>query len=362
MHFIDLKTPHQRAKAEIESRMNAVLEHGQFIMGPEVAELEEQLRGYVGVKHALTVSSGTHGLEIALRALGVGPGDEVITVAFTWVSSAEVVLLLGATPVFVDVEPAGFNMDPSKLEAAITPRTKAILPVSLFGQMPNFDAINAIATRHGVAVVEDGAQSFGATQNGRKSGSVTRLGCTSFFPSKPLGCYGDGGAIFTDDDSLAAKVQAIRAHGRDARHEHTLVGVNGRLDTLQAAVLLAKLPHFASEVAERGRIGARYSARLRSSCVVPELALGNSHVYAQYTIRVNDRDDLGRKLQAAGIPTKVHYPKCLHRQPVFASTAAWGDLAESERAAREVISLPMHPYLSEVDQDRIVRAVEQAIG
>jgi UDP-2-acetamido-2-deoxy-ribo-hexuluronate aminotransferase len=362
MHFIDLKTPHQRAKAEIESRMNAVLEHGKFIMGPEVAELEEQLRGYVGVKHALTVSSGTHGLEIALRALGVGPGDEVITVAFTWISSGEVVLLVGATPVFVDVEPLGFNMDASKLEAAITPRTKAILPVSLFGQMPNFDAINAIATRHGIPVIEDGAQSFGSTQNGRKSCGVTRLGCTSFFPSKPLGCYGDGGALFTDDDALAAKVKAIRAHGGEARNRHTLVGMNGRLDTLQAAVLLAKLPHFAWEVAERGRIGARYSALLRNSCVVPELAPGNSHVYAQYTIRVNDRDDLGRKLQAAGIPTAVHYPKCLHEQPVFAGTAAWGDLAESERAAREVISLPMHPYLSELDQDRIVRAVEQAIG
>ena len=361
MQFIDLKTPHQRYRAEIEGRMSAVLEHGAFIMGPEVAEVEQQLASYVGVKHAITTSSGTHSLEIALRALGIGPGDEVITVAFSWISSAEVVALVGAQPVFVDIEPASFNLDVSKLDAAITPRTKAILPVSLFGQMPDLAALNAIGAQHGLPVIEDGAQSFGATQHGRRSCGVTLLGSTSFFPAKPLGCYGDGGALFTNDDALAAKLKAIRQHGGEQRHHHTLVGTNGRFDTLQAAVLLGKLPHFEQEVAARHRIGARYSALLRDVCVVPEVTAGNSHVYAQYTIRVKDRDLLGAKLKQAGIPTAVYYPKCLHEQPVFAGTSAWGELPESEKASREVISLPMHPYLSDADQDRVVLAVKRAI-
>ena len=362
MQFIDLKTPHQKYKAEIEGRMNAVLEHGAFIMGPEIAEVEKQLASYVGVKHAITTSSGTHSLEIALRALGIGVGDEVITVAFTWISSAEVVPLVGAKPVFVDIEPVGFNSDVSKIEKAITPRTKAIMPVSLFGQMPDHAAINAIGKKHGIPVIEDGAQSFGATQNGKKSCSVTLIGSTSFFPAKPLGCYGDGGALFTDDDALAAKIKAIRTHGGEKRHHHTMVGTNGRFDTLQAAVLLGKLPHFEWEVAERNRIGARYSDLLRDVCVVPEVIAGNTHVYAQYTIRVKDRDALGAKLKEAGVPTAVYYPKCLHEQPVFAGTSAWGDLPESEKASREVISLPMHPYLSEADQDKVVAAVKAALG
>jgi UDP-2-acetamido-2-deoxy-ribo-hexuluronate aminotransferase len=362
MQFIDLKTPHQRYKAEIEGRMNAVLEHGAFIMGPEIAEVEKQLAAFVGVKHAITTSSGTHSLEIALRALGIGPGDEVITVAFTWISSAEVVPLVGAKPVFVDIEGHNYNLDVSKLERAITPRTKAIMPVSLFGQMPDYAAINAIAAKHGIPVIEDGAQSFGATQQGKQSCSVTLLGSTSFFPAKPLGCYGDGGALFTNDDALAAKIKAIRTHGGEKRHHHTMVGTNGRFDTLQAAVLLGKLPHFGWEVAERNRIGARYSDLLRNFCVVPEVDAGNTHVYAQYTIRVKDRDGLGVKLKEAGIPTAVYYPKCLHEQPVFAGTSAWGELPESEKASREVISLPMHPYLSEADQDKVVAAVKAAIG
>jgi UDP-2-acetamido-2-deoxy-ribo-hexuluronate aminotransferase len=361
MQFIDLKTPHQRYKEEIEGRMHAVLEHGAFIMGPEIAEVEKQLAAFVGVKHAITVSSGTHSLEIALRALGVGPGDEVITVAFTWISSAEVVPLVGAKPVFVDIDPVSFNLDVSKLESAITPRTKAIMPVSLFGQMPDYAAVNAIAKKHGIPVIEDGAQSFGATQQGKQSCGVTLIGSTSFFPAKPLGCYGDGGALFTDDDALAAKIKAIRTHGGEKRHHHTMVGTNGRFDTLQAAVLLGKLPHFPWEVTERNRIGARYSDLLRSVCTVPEVISGNTHVYAQYTIRVKDRDALGNKLKEAGVPTAVYYPKCLHEQPVFAGTSAWGDLPESEKASREVISLPMHPYLSEADQDKVVAAVKKSL-
>ncbi len=362
MQFIDLKTPHERYKQEIEGRMQAVLAHGAFIMGPEIAECEKQLASFVGVKHAITVSSGTHSLEIALRALGIGPGDEVITVAFTWISSAEVIGLVGAKPVFVDIEPVGFNLDVSKLEKAITPRTKAIMPVSLFGQMPDYAAINAIAAKHGIPVIEDGAQSFGATQNGKQSSSVTLIGSTSFFPAKPLGCYGDGGAVFTNDDALAAKIKAIRTHGGEKRHHHTMIGTNGRFDTLQAAVLLGKLPHFAWEVAERNRIGARYSDMLRDVCGVPEVLPGNTHVYAQYTIRAKNRDELGSKLKDAGIPTAVYYPKCLHEQPVFAGTSAWGELPESEKASREVISLPMHPYLSEADQDKVVEAVKKSLA
>jgi UDP-2-acetamido-2-deoxy-ribo-hexuluronate aminotransferase len=362
MEFIDLKEQFRRYRADIDARMAAVLEHGHFIMGPEIGDLEKQLADYTGVKCAITVASGTDSLEIALRAQGIGPGDEVITVPFTWISSAEAILLVGARPVFVDISPIDFNMDGAKLEAAITPRTRAIMPVSLFGQMPDFEAINRIASAHGLPVLEDGAQSFGATQNGRKSCAVSTIGSTSFFPAKPLGCYGDGGALFTDDDELAAKMKAIRTHGGIKRHHHTLVGMNGRFDTLQAAVLLAKLPHFADEVLARGRIGARYSELLQDVCETPQVRPGNTHVYAQYTIRVADRDRLGEQLKAAGIPTAVYYPKCLHEQPVFADLGyKWGDFPESEKASREVISLPMHPFLSEADQERVVAAVRAAV-
>jgi len=360
MHFIDLKAQYQRHRAEIDGRIARVLDHGQFIMGPEIVELEQVLAEYVGVKHAITVASGTDSLEIALRALGVGPGDEVITVPFTWISSCEVIGLVGATPVFVDIDPATYNLDVAQLERAISPRAKAIMPVSLFGQMPDYDAINAIAAARGVTVIEDGAQSFGATQRGRKSCSVTKISSTSFFPAKPLGCYGDGGALFTDDDKLNETMRAIRTHGGIKRHHHPLLGMNGRLDTLQAGVLLAKFPHFPGEVHARERIGARYTESLRGCCGVPEVAAGNTHVYAQYTIRVGNRDELGVQLKEAGIPSAVYYPKCLHEQPVFAPLGfKWGDFPASESASREVISLPMHPYLTEVEQDKVVEAVKQ---
>lgn len=363
MQFIDLKTQYQRYQSEIDDRMKRVMEHGRFIMGPEIAEIEAALADYVGVKHCLTAASGTDSLEIALRALDVGPGDEVITVPFTWISTAEVIGLVGATPVFVDVEAGSYNINIDRIEAAITSRTKAILPVSLFGQMPDYDRINEIAGRHGLPVIEDGAQSFGATQGGRRSCGVTLIGSTSFFPAKPFGCYGDGGALFTSDEDLAQKMRAIRNHGGLERHHHPLLGMNGRFDTLQAAVLLAKLPHFDWEVEQRAEIGARYTGLLRDSCVVPEVMPGNTHVYAQYTIRVPDRDSVGAKLKAAGIPTAVYYPKCLHEQPVFANGASRivGDLTESEKAAREVISLPMHPFLSESDQDRVVQSFRGAV-
>ncbi len=362
MEFIDLKEQYRRYKTEIDERVHRVLTHGHYIMGPEVAELEQALTGYIGVKHALTVASGTDSLEIALRALGIGHGDEVITVPFTWISSAEVIGLVGARPVFVDIEPATYNINVDLIESAITPRTKALLPVSLFGQMPDYNRINAIAAKHGIPVIEDGAQSFGATQRGRRSCGVTTVGSTSFFPAKPFGCYGDGGALFTNDDGLAEKMKAIRTHGGIKRHHHPLLGMNGRFDTIQAAVLLAKMPHFDREVAERGRIGARYSERLKNSCLVPAVDPENTHVYAQYTIRVPNRDKIAEQLKSAGIPTAVYYPKCLHEQPVFASSGYhWGDFPESEKASREVLSLPMHPFLGEAEQDRVIVALNRTL-
>jgi UDP-2-acetamido-2-deoxy-ribo-hexuluronate aminotransferase len=361
VEFIDLKRQYREYRAEIDARVHQMIESARFIMGPEITELEEQLARYVGVKHCLTVASGTDSLEIILRALGVGPGDEVITVPFTWISTAEVILLVGAKPVFVDITAADFNIDVDRIEQAITPRTKAIMPVSLFGQMPDYDRINAIASRPGLAVIEDGAQSFGATRNGRRSCGATPVSSTSFFPAKPLGCYGDGGAIFATDDALADKMRAIRTHGGH-RHHHPMLGMNGRFDTLQAAVLLAKFPHFAWEVERRNAIGARYTEHLRGTVGVPEVMPGNTHVYAQYTIRTPNRDVLGENLKRTGIPTAVYYPKCLHEQPVFAPLGYHlGDFSVAEQASREVISLPMHPFLSASDQDLIVAAVKAAL-
>jgi len=360
MEFIDLKEQYRRYRTEIDARMRKVLDHGHFIMGPEIGELEAALAAYVGVKHCLSVASGTDSLEIALRALDIGPGDEVIVPVFTWISSAEAVGLVGAKPVFVDIDPATYNLDLAGTEAAITPRTRAIMPVSLFGQMPDCARINEVAARRSATVIEDAAQSFGASRNGRRSCAVTKVSSTSFFPAKPLGCYGDGGALFTEDEALAEKMKAIRTHGGVQRHNHPYLGMNGRFDTLQAAVLLAKLPHFEEELSLRASVGARYTRLLRGACTVPEVEAGNTHVYAQYTIRVANRDELGRKLKEEGIPTAVYYPKCLHEQPVFASLGhRWGDFPAAEKASREVISLPMHPFLDEAGQDRIVEAVRR---
>jgi UDP-2-acetamido-2-deoxy-ribo-hexuluronate aminotransferase len=360
MQFIDLQTQYQKHKAEIDQRIHSVLDHGQFIMGPEIAELESRLAAYVGVKHCLTVASGTDSLEIALRALKIGLGDEVITVPFTWISTAEVIGLVGAKPVFIDIDPETYNIDVDLIEQAITSRTKAIIPVSLFGQMPDYERINQIAAKFNLTVMEDAAQSFGATQNGRRSCGVTSVSSTSFFPAKPFGCYGDGGALFTSDDSLAETMRAIRSHGGIKRHHHPLLGMNGRFDTLQAAILLAKLPHFEWEVQERARIGARYSDLLKDICGTPVVAPRNTHVYAQYTVRLPNRDAVSAKLKESNIPTAVYYPKCLHEQPVFAPLGyKWGSFPNSEAASREVLSLPMHPFLSESEQDLVVGALKK---
>jgi UDP-2-acetamido-2-deoxy-ribo-hexuluronate aminotransferase len=361
MQFIDLKSQYRRHQADIDRRIHQVLEHGQYVFGPEIQEVEKALAEYAGVKHCLTVASGTDSLEIALRALDIGPGDEVVTVPFTWISTAEVVLLVGAKPVFVDIEPRYYNLDVTKLEAAITPRTKALMPVSLFGQMADYDAINALAAKHNLPVIEDGAQSFGAQQKGRRSCGVTTIASTSFFPAKPLGCYGDGGALFTNDEALITRMKSIRNHGGLQRHYHDRVGMNGRFDTIQAAVLLAKLPHFEDEVQARARIGARYSELLNDTCAVPEVMPGNTHVYAQYVLRISERDQVCEALKSKGIPTALYYPKCLHEQPVFEPLGyRWGDFPAAESASRDVMSIPMHPFLTDEEQDTIVAALKAA--
>ncbi len=361
--FIDLQSPWRELEPQIRQAMDRVLGHGQFIMGPEVAELEALLADYAGVSRALTTASGTVSLELALRALDIGPGDEVITVPFTWISTAETIAQVGARPVFVDIDPGTYNIDIALIEAAITPRTKAIMPVSLFGQMPDYDRINAIAAAHGgLPVIEDGAQSFGATRHGRRSGGVTTIGSTSFFPAKPLGCYGDGGAVFTSDPELGMKMEALRNHGGLQRHDHPYIGLNGRFDTLQAAILLAKWPRFAWEVQRRQAVGARYSELLRGYLDeggrgrTPHIEPGNTHLYAQYTIRMAGRERVQERLKAQGIPTAVYYPKCLHEQPAFRFCGYHrGDFPQAEQAAGEVFSLPMHPDLDEATQDRIIK-------
>lgn len=362
MQFIDLKQQYLQIKDDVQREINEVLESGQFILGSKVQELETILAKYVGAKHAIGVADGTKALQIALMAIGIKPGDEVIVPAFTFIATASMVALLGATPVFIDVDPVSYNLDPNKIEAAITSKTRAIIPVSLFGQCPDLEAINAIAEKHGLIVIEDAAQSVGASRNGKKSGGMTKIACTSFFPSKPLGCYGDGGACFTNDDEIAERIKWIRVHGQDKRYHHAILGVNGRLDTIQAAVLLSKMRIFDKEVKAREMIGARYSKLLsNANCVTPVVTEGNTHIYAQYTILVDDRTDFIDKLNKAGIPTAVHYPIPLHMQPALKKYYTNQPLPTSERVASQVVSLPMHPYLDEATQDKIVSIVLQSL-
>ncbi len=365
MDFIDLATQQKKIRSRLDERMRRVLDHGQYIMGPEVAELEQKLAEYVGIKHCVGVANGTDAIQIALMALGIGAGDEVITTSFTFAANAEMILMVGATPVFVDIDPATYNLDPRKIEAAITPRTKAIMPVSLYGQCADFSSITPIAKKHGIPVIEDAAQSFGAKHQGKRSCSMTLVSTASFFPSKTLGCYGDGGACFTYDDGLAARMRSIRTHGQEKRYYHRILGMNSRLDTLQAAILLAKLEVLESEVESRGKIGARYSAELAKikGVVVPAIAPGNTHVYAQYTIQVDERDVVSKRLNEQGVPTAVHYPLAAHMQPAFRSDRfPVGSLPVSEAAAQRVLSLPMHPYLGETDQDQVIKMVRKAVS
>ena len=372
MDFIDLKSQYRRIQSSVNARIQKVLEHGQYVLGPECTELEALLADYVGTKHCVAASSGTDTLLIALMALEIGPGDEVITSPFTFIATGEMIALAGATPVFVDIEQHTCNLDPALIERAITPRTKAIMPVSLYGQCADFDAINAIAKRHGIAVIEDGAQSFGALYKGRRSCGLSEIGSTSFFPSKPLGAYGDAGALFTNDDALAKLMREIRVHGQDRRYHHPRLGINGRLDTLQAAILLAKMEIFEDEVQARSRLGARYTELLHEAFAgqqiigTPVIEAHNLSVYAQYTIEVPHENDgrarFERRMKEQGIPTAVHYPLSLHQQPVFAGLAyKEGDFPVAELMAQRVVSLPMHPYLTDVQQQQVVAAVRNAV-
>ncbi|MBY6063713.1 DegT/DnrJ/EryC1/StrS family aminotransferase [Pseudidiomarina sediminum] len=362
MQFIDLAAQQERIKDKIDAAIQRVLAHGKYILGPEVAELEERLADYTGAKHCITVANGTDALQIAQMALGIGPGDEVITPGFTYIATAETVALLGAKPVYVDIDPKTYNLDPNLLEAAITPKTKAIIPVSLYGQCADFDAINAIANKHGIPVIEDAAQSFGATYKGRKSCNLSTIACTSFFPSKPLGCYGDGGAIFTNDDELALIMRQIARHGQDRRYHHIRVGVNSRLDTIQAAILLPKLAILDEEIAMKNEVAKAYSEAFSrfTSIQTPCIEADYTSAWAQYTVRVERRDEVQDRLKEAGIPTAVHYPLPLNRQPAVADENA--TLPVGDRYAEMVMSLPMHPYMTILQVKSVCDTATRAIA
>ncbi len=354
--FVDLKSQYEAIKTAIDTRIHKVLDHGQYIMGPEVRELEERLEAYSDAHHCITVASGTEALLISLMALGIQPGDEVITTPFTFAATAEVIVLLGAVPIFVDIEPDTCNINASLIEAAITPKTKAIMPVSLYGQPADMDEINAIATRHGnIPVIEDAAQSFGADYKGRKSCNLSTIGCTSFFPSKPLGCYGDGGAIFTSDDALAQACREIRVHGQSKRYVHTRIGVGGRMDTLQCAIVLAKLDRFTWEVEQRALIGQRYNTSMDAHGVRRIVQRPDrSSVFAQYTILVDDREAVQRGLSVAGVPTAVHYPTPLNEQAAYKNLCGGDATPIAHAMAHQVISLPMGADLTVHDQASVV--------
>lgn len=357
MQFIDLVAQQDRIKDKLNANIQKVLAHGQYILGPEVHELEEKLSAYTGAKYCITCANGTDALQIAQMAFGIGPGDEVITPGFTYIATAETVAVLGAKPIYVDINPHTYNLNVEQLEAAITPRTKAIIAVSLYGQCADYDAINAIAAKYNIPVIEDAAQSFGARYKGKKSCNLTTVACTSFFPSKPLGCYGDGGAIFTNDEALATVIRQIARHGQDRRYHHIRVGVNSRLDTLQAAILLPKLEILDDEMQARQRVAETYNQLFNEADIttIPFIEAHNQSAWAQYTIQVDNRDEVQAKLKEQGIPTAVHYPIPLNKQPAVADANAL--LPVGDAVAERVMSLPMHPYLTQADQENIVKAL-----
>jgi len=362
MQFFNLEFQQLRIKNLIDEKISKVLAHGEYILGPEVAELEQKLVSYTGAKHCITCGNGTDALQIALMALGVGPGDEVIVPGFTYIAPAEAVAILGAKPVYVDIMPETYNIDYSKIEDAISPRTKAIIAVSLYGQCPDFDAINTIASEHGLPVIEDAAQSFGATYKGSSSCNLSTIATTSFFPTKPLGCYGDGGAVFTSDHELAIKIRQVARHGQDKRYHHARVGVNSRLDSIQAAVLLAKLSIFDDELILRNKVASKYLALFSDVNVksVPIVSPFSLSVWAQFTIAVANRDKIQLGLSEKGIPTAIHYPTPLNKQPAVMDQNAY--IPISEEASKHVISLPMGPYLSEDAQRTVIRELKDIVG
>jgi UDP-2-acetamido-2-deoxy-ribo-hexuluronate aminotransferase len=362
MEFIDLKAQYHASQELINRHIQAVLDHGHYIMGPEVAQLEQRLAAWTGARHCITVASGTEALLIALMALGLEPGDEVITTPFSFIATAEAIVLLGGVPVFADINPASCNLDPALVEPLITARTRAIMPVSLYGQPADMDELNAIADRHGLAVIEDAAQSFGASYRGKKSCNLSTIGCTSFFPSKPLGCYGDGGALFTSDDRLAAAAREIRVHGQSRRYVHTRIGVGGRMDTLQCAIVLAKLERFEWELEQRQRAAAAYDALLSGRIDLVGRARDRSSVFAQYTVVLEERERVQAALHAQDIPTAVHYPVPMHLQPAYLGRCRAGACPVAVAMASKVMSLPMGPYLDDASARRVAAAVLEAAG
>lgn len=361
MRFIDLQTQYETYKGEMDKAIAEVLASCQFVNGPQVAKLESTLADYVGVSDAVGFSSGTDSLLAVLMAWSIGPGDEVITSPFTFFSTAEVIALLGAKPVFVDVQDNTLNIDPAQVEAAITPRTRAIMPVSIFGQCADMTALTAMARKHGLLCLEDGCQSFGGTHHGRRSCGLSDAGATSFFPAKSLGCYGDGGMVFINDKDLGVLLRSIREHGQKVRYHHTRLGMNGRLDTLQAAVLLTKFAHFEEEIAKRQTVARYYLDNLPAGVRGPTILPENRSVFSQFTVRISQRDQVQAALGQVGIPTAIHYPIPLHHQPAFAHLIDQSTLPVATRAAQEVLSLPMHPFLTVAQQDRVLEGLRQAV-
>jgi dTDP-4-amino-4,6-dideoxygalactose transaminase len=364
LQMVDLVGQYQKIKPEVDAAIHAVLESGQFIHGKQVGEFECEIAGYLGLQYAIACASGTDALQIAMMAYGIGPGDEVISTPFTFVATAETIALLGAKPVYVDIDPNSFNIDPAKIEHAITPRTKAIIPVHLYGQPADMDAIMAVARKHNLPVIEDAAQAFGASIKNRKVCTIGQIGCISFFPSKNLGCFGDGGMMVTADAALAERLRMLAAHGSKVRYYHDLIGVNSRLDTIQAAILMVKLRHLDRWNEARRAAAHRYNDLLKGLPVTipPELP-DRRHIFHQYTPRVLDRDGLAEHLKAKSIPHAIYYPVPLHLQKAFAMSGGKpGDFPVTEQAAREVLSLPMHTELSEEQQVFITNAIKEFYG
>ena len=360
MQFIDLKRQQEMIRKELEQNIANVLSHGRYIKGPEIKEIEQRLCHFTGAEYAVSCGNGTDALQISLMALNLEPGDEVITTPFTFFATGEVIGLLKLRPVFVDIEPDTYNIDATKIESQITEKTKAIIAVSLFGQCSDMNSINHIAEKHGLYVIEDAAQSFGATYKNKKSCNLSHMAAASFFPSKPLGCYGDGGMVFTSDKVLVNRIHCIANHGQRERYTHVEIGINSRLDTLQAGILLAKMAVFDEEIVKRQSIGSRYTDLLGSHVKTPCIRPDRTCVYAQYTIEVDDREAFCASMNNAGIPTAVHYPRPLHLQPAFDHLGfREGSFPMAESISKKVVSLPMHPYLSNSDQDLIVEKVKE---
>lgn len=363
MEFIDLKAQQLRIREKIEKNVLTIFDHGQYIMGPEIYNLEEQLASYTGAKYCVSNSSGTDALLLAMLAIDIKPGDEIITTPFTFFATGEMIALIGAKLVFVDIDENTYNIDPQKIEAAITEKTKAIIPVSLYGLCADMNAINQIAEKYNITVIEDAAQSFGATYHGKKSCNISKIGCTSFFPSKPLGGYGDSGACFTSDEEIASKMKELRIHGQKSRYNHTHYGINGRMDTIQAAILLAKLEIFEEETNLRNRIGDRYKKLINGKIKTQYTPEGYSNIYAQFTVEIENRSEVQNRLNVLKIPTAVHYPIPMHLQIACKHLGyKLGDFPNSEQAAKRVMSLPMHPYLTTEEQDQIVDALLRTIS